>query len=241
MDAIVEKGEPEGEIVIRTGTRNGFAFLEVTDTGIGMDEETKRRCFEPFFTTKGEKGSGLGLMMVYGTVRRHEGQIEIESELGKGTTFRLLFPLKEVEAAKSVEGEREEPLPPLRILLVDDDPRVRGTLGELLRSWGHTVVIAEDGLNALDTFIFALRSEQPFDVVITDLGMPRMNGAELIKKIREQDRDVPIIIVTAWGKENFVPEANAILGKPVKSQDLKNALTKVVRQKKQEGALKGSE
>lgn len=240
VDAIVEKGEPEGKISIRTGVRGGFAFLEVTDTGIGMDEETKRRCLEPFFTTKGEKGSGLGLMMVYGTMQRHEGQIEIESELGKGTTFRLLFPLKEAEVMKAIENEEAEILPALRILFVDDDPRVRGTLGELLRSWGHTVVVAEDGLNALDTFLFALRSGQPFDVVITDLGMPRMNGAELIKKIREHDQNVPIIIVTAWGKENFIPTANAILSKPVRSQDLKSALVKVVRQRKQEDALKGS-
>jgi CheY-like chemotaxis protein len=239
VDAIVAKGETEGTITIRTGRRNGFVFLEVTDTGIGMDEETKRRCMEPFFTTKGEKGSGLGLMMVYGTMRRHEGQIEIESELGKGTTFRLLFPLREAEAKESEEEEAKE-LPPLRILLVDDDPRVRRILGELMKSWGHTVVIAEDGFNALDAFLVASRSGQPFDVVITDLGMPRMNGAELVRRIREHDRQVPIIIVTAWGKEHFVPEADAILSKPVHSQDLKSALWKVVRQRKVSEAVKGS-
>lgn len=239
VDAVVENGKPEGKILIRTGKREGFAFLEVTDTGIGMDEETKRRCLEPFFTTKGEKGSGLGLMMVYGTMQRHEGQIEIESELGKGTTFRLLLPLKKAETMKAIEDEETKTLPALRILFVDDDPRVRGTLGELLRSWGHMVVVAEDGANALETFLFALRSGQPFDVVITDLGMPKMNGAEIIKKIREHDQNVPIIIVTAWGKDNFIPTANAILSKPVRSQDLKSALVKVVRQKKQEDKLKG--
>ncbi|MFA0746311.1 hybrid sensor histidine kinase/response regulator [Fervidibacter sp.] len=239
VDAIVAKGGTEGTITIRTGRRNGFVFLEVTDTGIGMDEETKRRCMEPFFTTKGEKGSGLGLMMVYGTMRRHEGQIEIESELGKGTTFRLLFPLREAEAKESEEEEAKE-LPPLRILLVDDDPRVRRILGELMKSWGHTVVIAEDGFNALDAFLVASRSGQPFDVVITDLGMPRMNGAELVRRIREHDRQVPIIIVTAWGKEHFVPEADTILSKPVHSQDLKSALWKVVRQRKVSEAVKGS-
>jgi PAS domain S-box-containing protein len=239
VDAIVAKGETEGTITIRTGRRNRFVFLEVTDTGIGMDEETKRRCMEPFFTTKGEKGSGLGLMMVYGTMRRHEGQIEIESELGKGTTFRLLFPLREAEAKESEEEEAKE-LPPLRILLVDDDPRVRRILGELIKSWGHTVVIAEDGFNALDAFLVAFRSGQPFDVVITDLGMPRMNGAELVRRIRQHDRQVPIIIVTAWGKEHFVPEADAILSKPVHSQDLKSALWKVVRQRKVSEVVKGS-
>jgi PAS domain S-box-containing protein len=238
VDAIVAKGETEGTIIIKTGRRDGFAFLEVTDTGIGMDEETKRRCMEPFFTTKGEKGSGLGLMMVYGTMQRHEGQVEIESELGKGSTFRLLFPLREAEAKESEEEEPQE-LPLLRILLVDDDPRVRRILGELIKSWGHTVVVAEDGFSALDAFLVASRSGQPFDVVITDLGMPRMNGAELVRRIRELDRQVPIIIVTAWGKEHFVPEADAILSKPVHSQDLKFALWKVVRQRKVSEAVKG--
>jgi len=239
VDAIVAKGETEGTITIRTGRRDGFIFLEVTDTGIGMDEETKRRCMEPFFTTKGEKGSGLGLMMVYGTMKRHEGQIEIESELGKGSTFRLLFPLREAGAKGSEEEETKE-LPPLRILLVDDDPRVRKILGELIKSWRHTVVVAEDGFSALDAFLVASRSGQPFDVVITDLGMPRMNGAELVRRIREIDRQVPIIIVTAWGKEHFVPEADTILSKPVHSQDLKSALWKVVRQRKVSEAVKGS-
>ncbi len=239
VDAIVAKGETEGTITIRTGQRDGFVFLEVTDTGIGMDKETKRRCMEPFFTTKGEKGSGLGLMMVYGTMKRHEGQIEIESEPSKGSTFRLLFPLREAEAKGSEEDETKE-LPPLRILLVDDDPRVRRILGELIKSWGHTIVVAEDGFNALDAFLVASRSGQPFDVVITDLGMPRMNGAELVRRIRKIDCQVPIIIVTAWGKEHFVPEADAILSKPVHSQDLKSALWKVVRQRKVSEAVKGS-
>jgi len=238
VDAIVAKGETEGTITIRTGRRDRFVFLEVNDTGIGMDEEIKRRCMEPFFTTKGEKGSGLGLMMVYGTMQRHEGQVEIESELGKGSTFRLLFPLRGAEAGESEEEEAKE-LPPLRILLVDDDPRVRRILGELMKSWGHTIVVAEDGINALDAFLIASRSGQPFDVVITDLGMPRMNGAELVRRIREHDHQVPIIIVTAWGKEHFVPEADIILGKPVHSQDLKSALWKVVRQRKVSEAVKG--
>lgn len=238
VDAIVEKGEREGKITIRTGQRDGLIFLEVSDTGVGMDEETKRRCIEPFFTTKGERGSGLGLMMVYGTMRRHDGQIEIESELGKGSTFRLLFPLKEAPAKIQAEksAELNEHLPPLRILLVDDDPRVLSTLGELLKSWGHTVVAAEDGFSALDAFLFARKSGQPFDLVITDLGMPRMNGAELVQRIRQYDPQVPIIIVTAWGKEQFVPEADATLGKPVRSQELQATMLRVVRRKKQESA-----
>lgn len=239
VDAIVAKGEPNGTITIKTGRNGDFVFLEVSDTGIGMDEETKQRCIEPFFTTKGEKGSGLGLMMVYGTMQRHGGRMEIESELGKGSTFRLLFPAGTVEGQMRTEEEEEAmELPPLRILFVDDDPRVLATLGELMRSWGHTVVTAEDGYKALDVFLIALKSGQPFDVVITDLGMPKMNGAELARRIREHDLQIPIIVVTAWGKENFVPYADIVLGKPVLSQDLKSSLSQVVRQRKREKAKK---
>lgn len=240
IDAVVEKGEGKGKILIRTGKRNGFAFLEVSDTGIGMDEEARQHCLEPFFTTKSERGSGLGLMMVYGTMQRHEGQIEIESDLGKGSTFRLLFPIGKIELEGKGQEKAELEIQPLNILLVEDDPRVRGTLGELLKSWGHNVITAEDGVKAIDTFSFALQSGRPFDVVITDLGMPRMNGAELVRKIREHDQNVPIIIITAWGKEQFVVGANAALGKPVKSQDLKAALAKVVRQRMRESPFKGS-
>lgn len=231
VDAIITKGETEGRIEVRTSKKNSFISLEVTDTGVGMDEDTKKRCFEPFFTTKGEKGSGLGLMMVYGVMQRHEGKIEIESELGKGTTFRLLFPIKETRLSRWEDEEIEE-IQPLRILLVDDDPRVRLTLGEFLKSWGHTITNAESGTTALDAFTLALHSGRPFDVVITDLGMPKMNGAELVRKIREQDQNVPIIIITAWGKDQFIAGANATLSKPVKSQDLKTTLAKVVHESK---------
>lgn len=233
VDAIVEKAQTNGKILIRTGKRDGFIYIEITDTGVGMDEETKSRCIEPFFTTKGEKGSGLGLMMVYGTMQRHEGQIEIESELNEGSTFRLLFPIKGAELEKEEQKERGgEEIRPLRILLVDDDPKVRVTLGELLKIWGHNVVTAEDGSKATEVFELALHSKQPFDVVITDWGMPKMNGAELAQKIRQRDQNVSILVVTAWGKEQFVPNVDAILAKPIKSQDLKAALAKVVNERK---------
>jgi len=231
VDAIVEKGEPEGTIRIRTGRRDSHAFLEVIDTGIGMDEETKRRCLEPFFTTKGEKGSGLGLMMVYGMMQRHEGQIEVESELGKGTTFRLLFPVKETDLGKMEQKKVGEEISPLRILLVDDDPRVTMTLSELLKSWGHTVVTAEDGIKAFDIFVSSIQAKQPFDIVITDLGMPRMNGIELVRKIRDHDQRMPIVIITAWDKESLPLSVEAVLNKPIKSRDLRDALAKIMAQR----------
>ena len=97
--------------------------LEVSDSGTGMDEETRKRCFEPFFSTKGQRGTGLGLAMVYGVMQRHDGVIEIESEPSKGATFRLVFPVREAPRTDALEIlAAADPLPPLRILFVDDEP-----------------------------------------------------------------------------------------------------------------------
>ncbi|MFN3421233.1 MAG: ATP-binding protein, partial [Armatimonadota bacterium] len=129
VDAIVAKGEKFGTISVRTRRHEEWITFEIADTGIGMDEEAKQRCFEPFFTTKGESGSGLGLSMVYGVVQRHEGKIEVESELGRGTLFRIWFPLKEegVLAEKKHETKIGE-VASLRVLVIDDDPRVQEAL-----------------------------------------------------------------------------------------------------------------
>ncbi len=121
-----------------------MVFLEVGDTGVGMDEETRRRCLEPFFTTKGERGTGMGLAMVYGMTQRHGAQIEIDSAPGRGTTVRLLFPA----APLSVDETGRQlalglPLRPLRMLIIDDDPLIIESLRETLRADGHRVTVAE--------------------------------------------------------------------------------------------------
>src|SRR5690606_29908877 len=115
-----------GKIVLRTqvsrttapddfARRLTYVAVEVSDTGLGMSEETRTRCLEPFFSTKGKRGTGLGLAMVYGVMERHEGKIEIDSELGKGTTFRLIFPVRKAAANSSEESEIGEPLRPLQL------------------------------------------------------------------------------------------------------------------------------
>jgi hypothetical protein len=120
--------------------------LEVSDTGIGMDEEARRRCLEPFFTTKRERGTGLGLAMVYGMVRRHGAEIEIESELGRGTTVRLSFPASPSATAAPVQYTAVPAVPaPLRILVVDDDPLLLKSLRDSLEGDGHTIVAANGG------------------------------------------------------------------------------------------------
>src|SRR2546429_8446866 len=128
---------PEGgKLLVRTrsGRNNAeaggasHAILEITDTGIGMDEETRRRCLEPFFSTKGQRGTGLGLAMVYGVVERHEGKIEIDSELGKGTTVRLIFPVRNIHSADAHDGSASPDMQRLQILYIDDEPLLRELL-----------------------------------------------------------------------------------------------------------------
>jgi two-component system OmpR family sensor kinase len=143
-------------------------LIEITDTGVGMDEETRKRCLEPFFSTKGQRGTGLGLAMVYGVVQRHDGTIEIESVPGKGTTFRLIFPVRETPRHDPGDSCGLSPaVPPLRVLFVDDEPLLRELLKEVLETDGHQVSVADGGQTALDLFRAARREGKPFDAVIT--------------------------------------------------------------------------
>jgi PAS domain S-box-containing protein len=184
-----------GTLTVATRSEPGrHITLTVTDTGIGMSEPVRRRIFEPFFSTKGEGGSGLGLSMVYSIVRRHSGEIRVDSELGRGATFTLTFPV----ASDPVGTEPEAALPrarrPARVLLVDDDPKVLGTLTEILRSVGHTVTAAASGGTA-----FAAYGPARFDVVLTNLGMAGMNGWELAERLRRVDTRIAILFITGWG------------------------------------------
>jgi len=180
---ITTRGEPGRQIT-----------LTVADTGIGMPEPVRRRIFEPFFSTKGEGGSGLGLSMVYSIVRRHGGEIRVESEPGRGATFALSFPV----ASEPVGAEPEPALPrarrPARVLLVEDDPKVLGTLTEILKSVGHSVTPAASGAAGVAAY-----GPGRFDVVLSNLGMAGMNGWELAERLRRVDSDVVILFITGWG------------------------------------------
>jgi PAS domain S-box-containing protein len=223
---------PEGgTLTIRTYRRNkggrAWAVVEVSDTGIGMDEETKRRAVEPFFTTKGEKGSGLGLAAVYGTVQRHEGFMEIDSAPGEGTTVRLWLPSNAAQISELPPGE----VPSLKLLVIDDEPSVRETLALLLRKDGHLVLTAADGEEGLDMFQFAQLQGNPFNVVITDLGMPRIDGLTVARKIKAISPDTPVILLSGWGfriKSEEVREAvDLVLTKPATHQQIRRALSQI--------------
>ena len=210
-------------------------LIEVRDNGIGMDEKTRQRCLEPFFSTKAQRGgTGLGLAMVYGMMQRHEGNIEIESAPGSGTCVRLTFPVR--PDAVQAEPETFAPRPAqnrsLRILCIDDEPQVRLLLGDCLTNLGHRVTTASSGKQGVEMFTAALNSDQAYETVITDLGMPGVDGHQVARSIKAASPHTPVVMLTGWGsamKENgeAAPEVNAVVGKPARVSDLNNLLLKL--------------
>jgi CheY-like chemotaxis protein len=208
--------------------RSSTVHVEIADTGVGMDEATLQRCLEPFFTTKGERGTGLGLAMVYGTVQRHGAGIDIKSELGRGTTVRLSF-----TAAPAATGQggsqAAASLPRLRLLIVDDDPILLRSLREVLEIDGHIVTSASGGADGIAAFAEARADGKPFDAVITDLGMPAVDGRRVAASIKGQSPATPVILLTGWGErlraeEEPTPHVDRVLSKPPKMRDVREAL-----------------
>ncbi|MGH8318833.1 MAG: response regulator [Steroidobacteraceae bacterium] len=209
--------------------------LEVSDTGLGMDEQTRRRCLEPFFTTKGERGTGMGLAMVYGMAQRHRAQLEIDSTPGKGTTVRVVFRAAPRSADETVRQlALGLPVRPMRILIVDDDPLIIQSLHETLRGDGHRVTAAEGGQAGIDAFESARAANEPFELVITDLGMPYVDGRRVAAAIKESSAETPVVLLTGWGQrltaENKVPpHVDRVLNKPPKLRELRAALAELAR------------
>jgi signal transduction histidine kinase/ActR/RegA family two-component response regulator len=209
--------------------------VEVVDTGVGMDEDTRRRCLEPFFTTKGERGTGLGLAMVYGVAQRHSAEIEFDSTAGKGTIARLSFPLPVPDAADGLDlAVLPDAVPSrLRVLVVDDDPLLIKSLRHALEAEGHDVTTADGGQAGIDTFLAAEMRGQPFAALITDLGMPYVDGRKVAAAVKAASASTPVILLTGWGHrlmaEGDVPPCvDRVLNKPPKVADLRMALSDLV-------------
>jgi signal transduction histidine kinase len=188
-----------GQIILGVEAEGGTVSITVRDTGMGMSAEVRSRIFNPYFTTKGMAGTGMGLAVSYGIIRRHEGSIEVESEIGIGTTFRIQLPVAAgtviapaASCNNSVQEERSSKS--LKILVVDDEEYVRDILHDVLQSEGHQVVVAGSGKEALAAF-----QDGNFDGVFTDVGMKEMNGWELAQHIRALDPNIPLALVTGWG------------------------------------------
>jgi signal transduction histidine kinase/ActR/RegA family two-component response regulator/HAMP domain-containing protein len=221
----------EADLGDATG-RRACVQLEVSDSGLGMDEDTRRRCLEPFFTTKGERGTGMGLAMVYGMVRRHSGVIEIDSAPGTGTTIRLIFGCAGTVAPPLAVEALPPSVTPLRLLVIDDDPLLAESLLRILESEGHHVTLADGGEAGIEMFTAAHRSGQVFDVVMTDLGMPYVDGRAVAAAVKQLAPRTPVLLLTGWGQrlrtEQSVPaHVDLMLGKPPKLHELRRALAKL--------------
>jgi signal transduction histidine kinase/CheY-like chemotaxis protein len=225
-----------GALTIRTratqnlsGSGYGGVEIEVEDKGSGMDEETRRRCLEPFFTTKGERGTGLGLAMVYGTAQRHGAETIIRSVLGEGTTICLAFPVP-VETTPAIsEGVRLIPPTRLRLLLVDDDPVLLKSLRDALEKDGHFPLTANGGQAGIEAFRAAQENGAGFAAVITDLGMPYVDGRKVAAEVKSLSPTTPVILLTGWGRglladADIPAHIDQVLGKPPKLRELREAL-----------------
>jgi PAS domain S-box-containing protein len=212
-----------------------YVLLEVNDTGYGIDEETQKKIYEPYFTTKepGE-GTGLGLAVVHGIVESHKGVINVDSSLGKGTTFKVYLPLAEKETENYVFALEKEPLlgGEERIMLVDDEMHILKFTKESLEKYGYHVSTFTNAVQAFQDF---QRYPEQYDIVITDMTMPYMIGTELAKKLIEIRSDIPIILCTGYSELVNKEKALAMgiteyLEKPVIMDNLIRIIQKVFSQ-----------
>ncbi len=193
LDAMPEGGS----LLFSTWSVDDTVFVGVSDTGEGMPEDVKKRIFDPFFTTKLPAGTGLGMSTVYAIVTGHKGKIEVESELGKGSTFTLQFPatIKTVNPVETLHQEHEIKTNNLRILVVDDEEVICNILDKSLSRSGHTVKTVDNGEEALGL----IRSEK-YDLVLTDMAMPDVSGLEIIRSLNGIEKRPKIGLITGWGK-----------------------------------------
>lgn len=215
-----------GLLTLSSGTRNGHAVISVQDTGTGMTEDVQDRIFDPFFSTKGSSGTGLGLSEVYGTMKRHNGEIVVESNVGVGTTISLIF--DKVDPTKTEEILETIEVPPIKILAVDDNEFITETLEEMLTEEGHYVSVHTSTKKAYRDFL-----STNYDLVITDMEMPEMGGREFAALIKSENRDTPILLLSGWpiflDEEPDLREfIDFALAKPFTVEDIQSVIYKAI-------------
>lgn len=212
-----------GSIRFQTRSKSGFVRLTVADTGTGMTEDTRQHCLEPFYTTKGEGGSGLGLAMSYGIIRRHGGTISVESRLNRGTTFVIILPIPNEPIAPVARAVPKE-VRPLHVLVVDDHEGIREIVSAYLAEDRHIVETAASAKEAMEKF----RAGR-FDLVITDRAMPEINGDELAATIKRINPSKPVIMLTGFSDlmnnlGAIAENVDVMLSKPARLDDLRKAI-----------------
>ncbi len=218
-----------GRINVRSASARGWGSLEVADNGVGMDEATLAHATDLFFTTKGTSSTGLGLPVCQGIIQRHGGTMTVCGEAGRGTLITVALPLANGTPSLKAPPPVEETPPEgdLRVLLVDDDPMVLAAMREALDVVGYPALGAPDGPTAV-----AMARQQPFDVVISDLGMPGMSGWQVAEEIKRLAPETQVLILTGWGdtieSTRYVEET---LTKPVELAKLREVMARAVGRK----------
>jgi signal transduction histidine kinase/CheY-like chemotaxis protein len=223
---------PEGgRLRVETAAWADSVTLTISDTGAGMSEDVRRRIFDPFFTTKGSRGTGLGMSVSYAIVKRHGGEILVDSAVGRGTSIRLLLRAeKHFEVSPPAPSPVPSPSAPCRILVVDDDSYVREALRAVLISLGHRAEVVESGQGALERF-----TPENFDIVITDLGM-EMSGREVARAVKARSPSTPVIIITGWAFDVNMDDlrqagVDLVLGKPFQVNEVREVVAKALERR----------
>jgi CheY-like chemotaxis protein len=227
------KGEPLQKEFIKA-THKQYVVIKVADTGTGMDEETRKRIFEPFFTTKEKgKGTGLGLAVVFGIVENHEGFIDVNSEVGRGTTFSLYFPVTTQEE-KRVEPQQQSTVTSLRgtetLLIIEDEVLLKELLTAMLSAKGYTVFSAADGEEGVSLYS---QHGEDIDLVISDFGLPKFDGFEVLKRLKRINPEVKFVLATGFiepeqRSQMFGNGAKDIIQKPYTPESVMKAIRGVL-------------
>ncbi|MEO8351015.1 MAG: response regulator [Chthoniobacteraceae bacterium] len=225
----IEAITARGRITIRTEVQGRWLVVTVADNGTGMSEEVRARCVEPFFTTKGDQSGGLGLGSVYGIITRHDGEMDIQSDSGRGTSVSISLPLERADKAPKASKPPAQPTQPLRILIVDDEPLVREVISVYLSEDQHVLAEATNGREGLELF-----RKGKFDIVVTDRAMPELNGDQLASEIKKLKPSQPVILLTGFG--DLMNEAgenptgvDLVVAKPFTLNTLRDAIQTVLR------------
>ena len=233
-----------GELRLSAQEAGERLIVSIADTGTGMPPEVKTRLFDPFFTTKGRAGTGMGLAVSFGIIRRHDGSIDVDSEPGRGTTFRISLP-----AVAAAASRRSEPAPvnantvttgaTVRVLVVDDEASVREVLIDALEAEGCEVLLAESGEIGLKLYD---QNQGKFDAVFTDIGMLEMSGWELITAIRKRSETIPLAIVSGWADAiswdtRHAAKADWIVSKPFDINKISEIAAEIAERKKRSAVV----